>query len=237
MKLLIKHLILAALVILSPGCHSNKGKHLFILAGQSNMVRLDPNLSFAPTVKKTYGEDQVIIVKDAMGAQPIRRWHKNWQPPEGVELVAQPDLYDSLMIKVNEAVSRKKLASVTFIWMQGERDAREELANVYATSLQGLYDQVSEDLGRKDVNFIIGRLSDFDLENEIYPQWTRIREIQVEVAESNPRFAWIDTDDLNDGINARGDTITNDLHMSEQGYETMGQRFAEAAILLIKQNK
>ena len=64
-----------------------------------------------------------------------------------------------------------------------------------------------------------------------------IRAIQVKVAESNPRFDWIDTDDLNDGINSEGKEIKNDLHMSKKGYEIMGKRFADKSIRLIEKNK
>jgi len=214
-----------------------KGKHLFILSGQSNMARLNPESSFIPMLANEFGKENVIVVKSAQGGQPIRRWYKNWEPPEGDEPTARPDLYDSLMNKVYLAMQNEKIATVTFIWMQGERDAREQFGEVYQKSLLGLYDQLSADLQRKDVNFVIGRLSDFDMANQKYPHWTMIRDIQVGVANSNPRFAWINTDDLNDGYNNTGKAISNDLHMSEQGYITMGERFAAKAIELICNHK
>ncbi len=212
-------------------------KHLFILSGQSNMVGLKPEESFLPTIETAFGKNNVIIVKDALGSQPIRRWYKNWKPLQGDTPVAQPDLYDSLMKKVNAAIEGQHIETVTFVWMQGERDAREQLGNVYERSLVGLYQQLSADLHRKDINFVIGRLSDFGLTNEQYPDWQMIRDIQVRVAESNPRFAWIDTDDLNDGYDRNGKAIQNDLHMSATGYVTMGKRFGEQAIRLIERNK
>lgn len=86
------------------------------------------------------------------------------------------------------------------------------------------------------MNFIIGRLSDFDMKNEKYPHWVMIRDIQTKVSESNSRFGWIDTDDLNDGINSKGKTIKNDLHMSVEGYVIMGRRFAKKAIKLVNRN-
>lgn len=88
--------------------------------------------------------------------------------------------------------------------MQGERDAREKFGEIYERSLIGLYKQLNKDLDFEDVNFLIDRLSDFDMSNEKYSHWTMIRDIQVKVAESNPRFDWIDTDDLNDGLNREG---------------------------------
>ena len=63
-----------------------------------------------------------------------------------------------------------------------------------------------------------------------------IREIQVNLALSDPRIEWIDTDDLNDGINNKGKTIKNDLHMSVEGYRIMGERFAQKGEALINKH-
>lgn len=223
------------MIFVTSSCDTGQeGKHLFILSGQSNMQGLEPQESFTPAVESEFGKGNVIVVKNALGGQPIRRWYRDWNPLEGDEPKAQPDLYDSLMVRVYESIENKQIETVTFIWMQGERDAREKLGEVYEESLIGLYNQISNDLNRKDVNFIIGRLSDFDLANSKYPHWIMVRNAQVKVAESNPRFEWINTDDLNDGFNRNGKEINNDLHMSAEGYITMGERFADKAIQLIK---
>jgi len=213
------------------------GKHLFILSGQSNMARLKPEESFTPSIKNKFGEENIIVVNDALGGQPIRRWYRDWKPLEGETPKAQADLYNALMTKVYTAIENKKIETVTFIWMQGERDAKEMQGEVYEESLTGLYRQLSNDLKRKDINFIIGRLSDFDMSNKKYLHWTLIRDIQVKVGESNPRFDWVNTDDLNDGVNREGKKIKNDLHMSAEGYLIMGKRFADTSIKLIENNK
>ena len=220
---------LTALALTSHASASEQGKHLFILSGQSNMVFLDPNMSFIPAVTEAFGKDNVIIVKDAQGGQPIRRWYKKWKPVKGDEPKATGDLYDCLMIKVNAAIKDKRIKTMTFVWMQGEQDAHEKHGDVYTASLKGLLDQLGEDLGRKDIYFVIGRLSDFDINNKKYPHWTMVRKAQVEVAEANPRSSWVDTDDLNGK--------KNDLHYTKpEGYRVLGKRFAEKAIELIKLN-
>lgn len=227
-------LLLLMLACVSPVDSTEKEIHLFILSGQSNMVGLDPEISFIPTVEAAFEKDSVIVVKSAQGGQPIRRWYKKWKPTQGDQPGATGDLYDVLMTKVNEAIKEEKPTSVTFVWMQGERDARENHGGVYAASLKGLIDQLAGDLGRKDVNFVIGRLSDFDMDNTKYPDWTTVREAQVEVADADPRGAWVDTDDLNDGQNKNGQHIKDDLHYSIEGYKMLGKRFAEKSIALIK---
>jgi hypothetical protein len=224
---------LFALSVTNAGA-AEEGKHLFILSGQSNMQGHRPDEAFSPAVQKALGKDNVIIVQDALGGQPIQRWYKQWKSPSGEKPKSTGDLYDRLMRKVKPTIEGKTLKSVTFIWMQGERDAKMKWSKVYESSLKGLYEQLSKDLGRSDLNFVIGRLSDFDLANKRYPDWTAIREIQVGVADSNPQFAWVNTDDLNDGVNRRGKSIKNDLHYSADGYKTLGNRFAESALKLIK---
>lgn len=225
---------LAALGAVSSVHATGQENHLFILAGQSNMARLDPDISFTPAVETAFGIENVTVVMNAHGGQPIRRWYKKWKPAQGDEPKATGDLYDLLMRKVNAASQGKTFTTVTFLWMQGERDAREKHGEVYADSLQGLIHQLAEDLGREDVHVVIGRLSDYGFHKKSYPHWNRVRNAQVDVAENHPLGAWVDTDDLNDGKNQKGEPIQNDLHYSVEGYKTLGERFAKEAIELIR---
>jgi|688.fasta_scaffold478842_2 hypothetical protein len=206
------------------------GKHLFILSGQSNMTGLNPAISFTPTIETTLGKEHVIVVKDAESGQPISRWYKAWKPVAGTPPPATTgDLYDRLMVKVKAAIEGKEIKTVTFVWMQGERDAKTGQSAVYEASLKGLLEQLRTDLKRNDINFVIGRLSDCLLDNA---EWMALRKAQVAFSESDPRGAWVDTDDLNDKPGKNGVQI-NDLHYSAKGYATLGQRFADKALVLI----
>ena len=210
--------------------------HLFILSGQSNMAGLRPEESFIPTIEKEFGKQNIVVIKDAVGGQPIRRWYKKWKSAAGEPSANHGDLYDRLIGKVKSATEGKTVTSVTFVWMQGERDAKEKNSRLYAESFNGLLDQFRADLGRKDINYVIGRLSDFDLENKKYPDWTAMRKILVDLADASPRGSWVDTDDLNDGLNRGGKEISNDLHYSAEGYKIFGERLAKESIKLIHSN-
>jgi hypothetical protein len=225
-------IIFCFLTVMITGC-STKGSHIFILSGQSNMAGLDPEVSFIPKIHERYGAKNAIVVKDALGGQPIRRWYKNWKPAQGSEPEATGDLYNQLMEKVYAAIDGRRIQTINFLWMQGERDAREEYGDVYQESLEGLVAQLENDLGRSAINVVIGRLSDFDMANETYPHWTRVRDAQIAFAESRPNTAWVNTDDLNDGVNGKGEPIKNDLHYSVSGYSIFGERLAQEAIELI----
>ena len=209
------------------------GKHLFILSGQSNMVGLDPNITFTPNVIAALGKDAVIIVKDAHGGQSIRSWCKSnlEDPPPTFGRIpkVRGELYGRLMTKVNDAIKGEIVQTITFVWMQGESDLNN---TAYVAYLKELLSQLQHDLNFKDINFVLGRISDSGLDNPKKPGLVQaIRKAQVEFAESYPRCAWVDTDDLND--REQDGKILNDLHYTPEGYRILGERFADKAVALI----
>ena len=60
------------------------------------MKRLDPELSFVPTVEAALVDETVVVVKDAASGQPIRRWVRGWRPEDGEPPKVTGDLYERL---------------------------------------------------------------------------------------------------------------------------------------------
>jgi len=211
--------------------------HLFIFSGQSNMVNLNLDDSFIPVVEEKFGENNVIFVKDSENGRPIEHWYKKpklswdyiWNLINGKKQQTRGELYFRLMKKTRAAIRKKAIGSITFIWMQGERDALSKDGENYKARWEGLINNLRSDLGRIDINFVIGRLSDFDMNNKKYPHWTMIRDIQVSIAVESPDGAWVDTDYFNG--------TSNDLHYSKEGYKLLGKMFAEKSIELITKKK
>ncbi len=224
-------------------------KHLFILSGQSNMYKMDHKISFLPAVAEAFGQENVIVVRNAKRGAPIRGWYKDYKFPESMAAEEQATkdkieekkkegenseygfLYDRLMTSVNKAIEGKSFDTVTFIWMQGESDSGKDFPSVYANSFNSIVKQLKVDLKVDSINIVVGRLSDFGKE----AGWAKMRDILVQVAADAPHGAWVDTDDLNDK-EVNGET-KNDLHYTKEGYEILGKRFAEKAIELIKNKK
>ena len=208
------------------------GKHLFILSGQSNMERLDPEISFTPAIEAEFGDENVVIVHDAEGGQPIQRWYSVTDNKTG-------DLYARLMKKVSTATRSAPISTVTFLWMQGETNAAQKDGDLYKANLTHLLDQVAKDSGAQALNFVIGRLSDHALESglkkhrKMNPHWAMIRDIQMDVADASPRGTWVNTDDLNT-VDSKKGIIETGLHYSEDGYKIFGERLAAAAIALMQ---
>ena len=218
--------LLSAALVVAAEPAGKKTSRLFILSGQSNMAGLNPNISFTPAVTKAFSNDEVIVVKSAQGGQPIRRWYKKWKAPAGMKIRAfkAGDLYDQMMAAVKKQVGTRSFdsfTSVSFVWMQGERDAKERVSGVYAESMRGLIAQLRSDLGRPDMTAVIGRLSDCIKNNA---HWEGVRKAQSDVAAGDKLVAVVDTDDLNGPRDG--------LHYTKDGYKTLGQRFADEAITL-----
>jgi hypothetical protein len=204
---------------------AEKKVRLFILSGQSNMAGLDPRVSFTPAVEQAFAGDDVIVVKHAVGGQPIRRWYKKWQLPAGAQdakgTVKNGDLYDQLMQAVAKGVGDKKPESVVFVWMQGERDAKAGWQAAYYEALRGTVEQLRADLKRQEIAVVVGRLSDHLKGNA---GWDAVRAAQEKVADDEPLGGWVDTDDLNG---------KEGLHYTKEGYAELGKRFAERSIQLL----
>ena len=211
--------------------------YLFILSGQSNMAGLKPENAFLPELKKLLPDDNIHHVKFAKGGQPIRMWVKNFDEiakKNKLKLPAQNDpgeFYDQTLKAAQKAMAGGEMKAIVFLWMQGERDAKEKLSAAYEESMNTLIANLRKDLGAPEMKFVIGRLSDFSTAQD----WEAVRAAQVKVAKDDPNGSWVDTDDTNN--KEKGGKKVNDLHYTKAGYDLFGQRLARQAVRLIKGEK
>ena len=215
--------VISALILAVPAATSAEEArpvHLLLLSGQSNMANLDPDRVFTPEIKKHFGAENVVVVKVAQKGQPIRRWFKGWKVTGDQNPGEIGDIYERLMKEAKAAMSGKSAKSVTLVWMQGERDAKEHLSEHYEEAFRGLLEQIKADLKVAKLNYVIGRLSDAGQGKK---DWDKIRAIQQKLGEAGPRAAWVNTDDLNDDTARR----PNDLHYSKAGYDLLAKRYVE----------
>ena len=100
----------------------------------------------------------------------------------------------------------------------------------FADAMRQLIANLRRDLKQPEMNFVIGRLSDFGKPSN--RPWQDVRKAQVDVATKDPRGAWVDCDDLNDK-QAKGQK-RDDLHYTAEGYELLGRRYARQAKALME---
>jgi hypothetical protein len=210
---------------------AQKGGHLFILSGQSNMTG-GLEKGFAETVTKALGKDHVTIVRSMKSGRGIRFWVKDYVLPEDHQLHGKlvsgnGEEYPRLLKAIKDAGDARAFETVTFVWMQGESDANRDLAAAYGKSFTTLLNQLKSDLGLEKMLFVIARISDYGLKGETENSWKRMRETQVRIAESDELGAWINTDDLNggDASNPQGE-----LHYPSDMCHKLGERLAEKAL-------
>jgi hypothetical protein len=234
-----KILLLAALV--TSAAHqacADGGQHLFVLSGQSNIT---PSLSasFQQSVEKVLGKDKVIAVRVGWPSQPIKMWHKAWVPPEGMQDPSPEtngSTYETLTKSTQKVISGKQIDSVTYIWMQGEEDARMGWDSVYEKSFNGVLEKLKQDLKVTKISYVVGRINDYWTTGKGLKDGDLVRATLVKLGETGANAAWINTDDLNKGVNPWGGYDECDGHYSPHAYRVIGQRFARKACLLIDPN-
>ncbi len=213
---------------------AEKPVHVFILSGQSNMAGMNPASGFVPETKKLFTDAEVVYFKVARGGQPIRLWVEEWNTiAKKHKLKAQikaTSYYKPILEQYAGIIKdHPNPQSVTFCWMQGERDAKEQLSAAYTDAMKQLIANLRRDLKQPEMNFVIGRLSDCRKDND--KSWTSVRKSQVDVANSDPHGSWVDCDDLND--KEKNGVKHDDLHYTQEGYAILGRRYARQAKALI----
>ena len=118
-------------------------RHLFILSGQSNMQGLKEKTSVLPELKKLLPGADIQHVKFAQGGQPIRKWVKTWDEIAKSNKLTQQfndpaEFYDVVLKQAKASIAEGKPDSITFLWMQGERDGKTGLAAAYEESMKTL---------------------------------------------------------------------------------------------------
>ena len=238
---------LAALLItpLSAQTAAEKPVHLFILSGQSNMAGMDPKLGFEPEAAALFPDASVAYIKVAAGGQPIRYWVSEWDDiakKHGIEPAKARAgdknkgtiYYQQILEQFAELLKKHPHpASVTFCWMQGERDAKQNLQAAYGDALKQLISNLRCDLKQPEMKFVIGRLSDCTQASNA--PWEAVRQAQVSLSKGDPLGAWVDCDDLNN--KERNGVAFDDLHYTKEGYELLGRRYARQAKALIEGRK
>ena len=218
---------------------------VFVLAGQSNMeghalsaelppslrqpqsnvlifqkgawIMLEPGKTFGPEITfglamaKHFGQP-IGIIKFAVGGTNLA---VQWSPDDS------HSLYAKLLLMVKEAQTSRPITLMGMLWMQGERDSRDQaMANAYQKNLIHLIESARRDFGDPAMPFICGRV------NPSYPYVDIVRKAMETI--NLPAYLMVDCDGL-----AKG---SDNLHYNATGQQELGARFAAGTIDLLGEN-
>ncbi|TLX78208.1 T9SS type A sorting domain-containing protein [Labilibacter sediminis] len=212
--------------------------------GKESGRRFGSELSFGKEMTKN-GE-KIAIVKFAVGSTPIASsnkqrndgsWH-DFDPNDGGRL----NQYDKLLTTVSNAVNslpeNVKLRFRGVIWMQGENDAKNLIADKYETNLTEFIDILLSDLSDMasinpdkmepattwdELKYFIGTIATPGVNGD------KVRTAQYAVAESKGN---VYTVTANTGLPflSNDDWSMANVHYNTEGQVILGERFAAAVL-------
>lgn len=228
-----------------PGSESapSVGSNLWTTLRVGDSGAFGPEISLAHDLERAWPGTQIAIVKFAVGGSGIARsadyndyipalanyddhW-RNWHWPQGDREAGI--LYQELVSNVREALSAleregKKWELTGFVWMQGEHEGgiSRKMASDYAELLTGFMKAVRKDLRATTLPFAIGQVN-----SHTWAYGDIARKCQVEVCGKDKRTLLVETVDL---PRVSGDAA----HFTADGMLTLGSRFANAMVVLVK---
>jgi hypothetical protein len=199
-----------------------------------------PELAFAMKLLESLPEKNFAIIKFAEGGTGIARSGdyndyittltgfddkgNNWHPPASGTDAGR--LYTLLFENIRKALTSLENEGIKyeicgFLWMQGEHEAgiSKTMASDYDKLLSSLIQSIRNDLGIRDLPFIVGEIN-----SHSWAFASLAREKQAEVCRHDPHTVLVKTIDLTrDGVGGKA-------HFDADGMIMLGERFAEAII-------
>jgi hypothetical protein len=171
-----------------------------------------PEISFAYNMQQTLNQP-IGVVLHAVGGTSLAT---NWNPE------IQGNLYAELVGKVQSARQSRGINIRGMLWMQGERDSKDQtMASAYAHNLGVLIYSTRRDFNFNSpgLPFVAGRVNP---PTDKYPYVNTVRTAQETCAKTS--YAWINCDDLT--------KIPDGVHYNTAGQVELGKRFSTAILNL-----
>ncbi|MES2309776.1 MAG: sialate O-acetylesterase [Verrucomicrobiota bacterium] len=201
-----------------------------------------PEFTSLPLLQKEANET-IYIVKYAMGNTNLAR---DWNSRDGGD--GKPGIYYARLIaKVDAAMKQLQkqygvegYVAGTF-WMQGEADkfvsydkfkqfgvtSNDAFAKAYEQNLRNLIADLRTTFNQPNMPFVLGETSDKVTDDPNYKSFSPlVRDSQHKVAQDTPNVAIAQATDL--------PKIQDGIHISGAGQQTLGQRFAECYLSIVK---
>lgn len=188
-----------------------------------------PELGIMEELTKHFPNEKFIILKYAIGGASMYGWSPD-RDKEKVKAMGHPHfgkMSDSLFKYTALALKDKKVIPTAFVWMQGETDAKYELAGKeYASNFQKLIEAVRKEYHDQELAIIFGKVNPIASR---YPGLLAVQSSQRSIAKDIANTYLVETD----GLEKRSDS----LHYSSKGLLGLGHRFGKIIVKVINENE
>ncbi len=176
-------------------------------------AKLDCGHSFGLSLLKCVPDSvSIAIIPCAVGGSSIDQWlddseHRNMH------------LWSNLKSQIEKASKKGTIKGV--IWHQGESDANPGKLPRYKTKLNLLFTKIRNEVGDKNLPFVLGELGNFGVER---PHWRALNKILNGISFESDKISLIPTSDLND--------VGDKVHFNSPALRMMGKRYAAKMVVL-----
>lgn len=175
-----------------------------------------PEISLGHELAKRHPDENFAFFKYAVGGTRIVDWlpakeEENLSDSSGGKM----SLYSSFMKDLKRATTGFHPIYIAVLWLQGESDSRtREDAEKYEENLRAFIKVLRENLGREDLFFVIGEVSN------VADKYTEtVLAAQRRISQTNPHVILLQTQDLG--------KHPDRLHYNTEGQIQLGVRFAD----------
>lgn len=191
--------------------------------------RVGPEVGFADVIGPAMPNEQVVLVKHAVGGTSALAWSPEWSAAQARRTGNHNNgpLYKELLALVRNLEQDHQIEVVGVIWSQGGRDARfEGPAAEYEENLKKIIAASRQDLGKPHLPWVIARSPKLPAQ---FPHADQVRAAQERVAKRDPHTKIILTDDFSQG--------SDKTHFDTPGQIEHGRRFAKAMLELLAEQR
>lgn len=198
-----------------------------------NEFSFGPEIAFGHEMSKAWPDEQIGIVKFAIGGTSILCWKPDWSK-EDADRVGQGrmgSLYNALMSKVKQAGRKRDIEIVGFVWLQGGGDMKNVVvAKEYLDNLKSLVTSVRKETRVASLPFLCGSMRRAEDPDNLSKMVPKKREGRFPAVEWVLKAQWNVQKELSHTLTVilrEIETHPMNVHFNTAGQLKVGKMFAE----------
>lgn len=182
-----------------------------------DIVGVGPGFAFGKAMADYKKHVKISLIPCAAGGSPISSWTIG-----GYHNQTKSHPYDDAVIRAKAAMQDGIIKGI--IWHQGESDSKPEKVQVYQAKLEELIARFRQELGDKNLPFVVAKLGDFYVARNLNAE--SINKILEKIPSIVENTACVDVS----GLTHKGDVV----HFDTKSSRELGRRYAKKILKLEK---